>query len=189
MRLCGGFGRAGALMGALFLSSSLSACFGPATQPHQARQYSLGAAGSGDAGGLVAEASTAVGAAARPAGSAQFAAAAGDVVYFEGDSSELTPAARATLTRQVAWLRGHPDYQILVEGHADEWGTSQHNLMLGAERAVAVKTYLESNGLHTAAIPTVSYGRERLAAACETPSCRARNRRARTVVSPPPNLR
>ena len=89
------------------------------------------------------------------------------------------------MRRQVAWLRGHPNYRILVEGHADEWGGAQHNLMLGAERAVAVKTYLESNGLHSAPIPTVSYGRERLVATCEDHGCRARNRRARTVVMPP----
>lgn len=186
MRLCGGFGRAGALVGAFFLSSALSACLGPTTQP---QEYSLGAAGSGDAGGLVAEASAKVDSAKRPAGSAQFAAAAGDVVYFDGDSSELSPAAKATLRRQVRWLRANPDYRILVEGHADEWGDSQHNLTLGAERAVAVKTYLENNGVHAASIPTVSYGRERLVADCEALSCRARNRRARTVVSLPPTLR
>ncbi|WP_108682972.1 OmpA family protein [Methyloceanibacter sp. wino2] len=185
MRLCGGFGRAGALVGAFFLSSGLSACLGPTTQP---QEYTLGAAGSGDAGGLVAEASARVDSASRPAGSTQFAAA-GDVVYFDSDSSELSPAAKAILRRQIRWLRAHPDHRILVEGHADEWGDSQHNLMLGAERAVAVKTYLESNGVHAASIPTVSYGRERLAANCEALSCRARNRRARTVVSLPPNFR
>ena len=187
MGLCGGFGRAGALVGAFFLSFSLSACLGPKSKP---QEYALGAAGSGDAGGLVAEASTKVEGAAPPrAGTAQFAAAAGDVVYFDGDSSELSPAAKATLRRQVVWLQQHPGYLILVEGHADEWGGSQHNLMLGAERAVAVKTYLENNGLRSASIPTVSYGSERLVATCEADACRARNRRARTVVSPPPNLR
>lgn len=186
MGLCGGFGRAGALMGALFLSSGLSACLGPKSKP---QEYTLGASGSGDAGGLVAEASTKVEGAAPPAGTAQFAAAAGDVVYFDGDSSELSPAAKATLRRQVLWLQQHPEHLILVEGHADEWGGSQHNLMLGAERAVAVKTYLENNGLRSMSIPTVSYGSERLAATCEADACRAQNRRARTVVSPPPNLR
>jgi peptidoglycan-associated lipoprotein len=186
MGLCGGFGRAVALLGAFFLSSGLSACLGPTSQP---QEYSLSAAGSGDAGGLVAEASTKVDGAARPAGTAQFAATAGDVVYFDGDSSELSPAAKATLRRQARWLRHHPHYRVLVEGHADEWGGSQHNLMLGAERAVAVKTYLENNGLRSISIPTVSYGRERLVAKCEAHACRARNRRARTVVSLPPSLR
>jgi len=124
-----------------------------------------------------------------PTGSAQFAAAAGDVVYFDGDSSELSPTAKATLQKQVRWLRHHPDHRILIEGHADERGGSQHNLMLAAERAVAVKTYLESNGLRSASIPTVSYGRERLVANCQAYSCREQNRRARTVVTPPTALR
>lgn len=186
MRLSGGFGRAGALVGAVFLSSVLSACLGPQPQP---QEYSLGAPGSADAGALVAKASTRVENAAPPAGSAAFAADAGDVVYFDGDSSELSPNAKATLRKQVRWLRQHPGHRILIEGHADEWGSAQHNLMLGAERAVAVKTYLESNGLGSASIPTVSYGRERMVAKCEAHSCRAQNRRARTVVTGPSVLR
>ena len=182
MRLCGGFGRAGARAGAVLLSSWLTACLGPTSQP---KEYSLGDAGSSSAGTSISEPSGNVDSAAQAAGSDQFAASAGDVVYFDGDSSELSPAAKATLRKQVRWLRQHPSHRILVEGHADEWGGPQHNLMLGAERAVAVKTYLESNGLRTASIPTISYGRERLAANCDAQSCRARNRRARTVVTPP----
>ena len=114
-----------------------------------------------------------------------FAAEAGDVVYFPGDSSELSPEAQMTLWKQVRWLRKHPDYRILVEGHADEWGTAQYNLTLGAERAVAVKSFLETSGLETASIQTISYGKERLAADCTELSCRAQNRRARTVVTLP----
>ena len=175
MRLCGGFGRASALLGALFLSSALSACLGPAPQQ---QEYALGAAGSGSAEGLAAQAAAKVDASASPAGSMAFAAEAGDVVYFPGDSSELSPEAQMT-------LRKHPDYRILVEGHADEWGTAQYNLTLGAERAVAVKSFLETSGLETASIQTISYGKERLAADCTELSCRAQNRRARTVVTLP----
>ncbi|HML92886.1 OmpA family protein [Methyloceanibacter sp.] len=183
MRLCGGFGRASALLGALFLSSALSACLGPAPQQ---REYALGAAGSGSAEGLAAQAAAKVDASASPSGSETFAAEAGDVVYFPGDSSELSPEAQVTLWKQVRWLKKHPDYRILVEGHADEWGTEQYNLTLGAERAVAVKSFLETSGLETASVQSISYGKERLAADCTELSCRARNRRARTVVIPPP---
>lgn len=182
MHVCGGFGRAGALVGAICLSVGLTACFGPSTQP---QEYSLGAADSDGSPEKVADAPESVAGEAAPASSAQFAAAAGDVVYFDDDSAELSPVAKATLRRQVRWLREHPDYGILIEGHADEWGGSQHNLMLGAQRAVAVKTYLEGNGIRTASIPTISYGRERLVASCQAYSCRKQNRRARTVVSPP----
>ena len=182
MRLCGGFGRAGALVGAFFLVSALSACLAPTPQP---QEYSLGAAGPSDAGGLAAEASAKVDGAAPKFGSAAFAAKAGDTVYFDGDSSELSPDAKATLRNQIRWLKRHPNHRILVEGHADEWGTRQHNLILGAERAVAVKLYLENNGLRTASIPTISYGNERLAADCTAMSCRSQNRRVRTVLTPP----
>ncbi len=182
MRECGGFGRAGALAGAIFLSFGLTACFGPSSQPEG---YSLGAAESDSSQDKVADASKSGVSNAAPARSTQFASAAGDVVYFEDDSAELSPIAKATLRRQVRWLRQNPDYNILIEGHADEWGGSQHNLLLGAQRAVAVKTYLEGNGIRTASIPTISYGRERLVASCQASSCRKQNRRAQTVVSPP----
>jgi peptidoglycan-associated lipoprotein len=182
MRECGGLGRAGAFVGAIFLSFGLTGCFGPSTQP---QEYSLGAGDSDGSEEQVVDAPNSVEGESAPAGPTQFAAAIGDVVYFEDDSAELSPVAKATLRRQVSWLRQHPDYGILIEGHADEWGGSQHNLMLGAQRAVAVKTYLEGNGIRTASIPTISYGRERLVASCQASSCRKQNRRARTVVSPP----
>lgn len=181
MRLCGGFGRASAILGAVFLSSTLSACLGPAPQQ---QEYALGAAGSGSAEGLSGQAAAKVDAGASPSGSRAFASEAGDMVYFPGDSAELSQEAQVTLWKQVRWLRKHPGYRVLIEGHADEWGTAQHNLTLGAERAVAVKSFLETSGLGTASIQTISYGKERRVADCTELSCQAQNRRARTIVIP-----
>ncbi len=78
---------------------------------------------------------------------------------------------------------------MVVEGHADEWGTLQHNLSLGAKRAVAVKTYLKQNGLRASRVHTVSFGKERRVADCTAPTCRAQNGRARTVIGPPVSIR
>lgn len=114
-----------------------------------------------------------------------FAAAAGDIVYFRGDSAALSADAKATLQKQIRWLNQNPDLRVVIEGHADEWGTLEHNLSLGAKRAVAVKTYLKRNGLRASQVHTVSYGKERLVADCTALTCRAKNRRAQTVVSAP----
>ena len=72
---------------------------------------------------------------------------------------------------------------MIVEGHADEQGTREYNLALGARRANAVQEYLVSRGVSPARVRTVSYGKERPIEICSDESCYAQNRRAVTVVT------
>ena len=184
MRFRGGFGRAFAPFSALALALALSGCLGQDPEP---QEYELG--GPAGATPAVAAAASAKDPSAKDASAEDFAAEAGDVVYFNGDSAELSADARAILRKQISWLNRHPDYRVTIEGHAHEWGTLQHNLSLGAQRAVAVKTYLQRNGLRAHGVHTISYGKERLVADCTALTCRAKNRRAQTVISPPPSVR
>ena len=71
----------------------------------------------------------------------------------------------------------------MIEGHADEKGTREYNLALGARRANAVREYLISKGVASSRIRTVSYGKERPLAVCSEESCYAQNRRAVTIIS------
>ncbi|MFV0293585.1 MAG: OmpA family protein [Paracoccus sp. (in: a-proteobacteria)] len=108
----------------------------------------------------------------------------GDTVYFAESESTLSEEARGTLTRQAAWLAQNTGFTAVVEGHADEPGTREFNLALGARRATSVREYLVSKGVEAERIRTVSYGKERPAAICASEaSCLARNRRAVTAVS------
>lgn len=107
----------------------------------------------------------------------------GDRVFFETDRSDLTSAARATLQRQAAWLKLYPALSVAMEGHADERGTRDYNLALGARRANAAKSYLVSLGVDPARVRTISYGKERPVALCSNESCWSQNRRAVSVVS------
>lgn len=107
----------------------------------------------------------------------------GDRVLFEIDQSTLTPTGRSTLDGQSSWLTNNPEYNALIEGHADEQGTRQYNLALGARRAAAVQAYLISRGVPASRLKTVSYGKERPIEICSEESCYAKNRRAVTVVS------
>ncbi|MDN5836999.1 MAG: OmpA family protein, partial [Nitrosospira sp.] len=75
------------------------------------------------------------GTAAVPGSQRDFSVNIGDIVYFTTDSSDLTPEAEQILQRQAQWLRKYPQYTITVEGHADERGTREYNLALGARRA------------------------------------------------------
>lgn len=107
----------------------------------------------------------------------------GDLVYFSSDSSDLTPEAQTTLQKQAQWLRQYPQFTITVEGHADERGTREYNIALGARRATAVRNFLAQNGIAAARMRTISYGKERPVAVCDDISCWAQNRRAQTVLN------
>lgn len=113
-----------------------------------------------------------------------FAATAGSTVSFAADQAVLTAEARTIVGRQAAWLARNSSFRALIEGHADEQGTREFNLALGARRAASVQEFLIAQGVEPARITTVSYGNERPVAECDTPECAARNRRTVTTVSP-----
>jgi peptidoglycan-associated lipoprotein len=112
-----------------------------------------------------------------------FSVNAGDLVYFSSDSSDLTPEAQTTLSKQAQWLKQYPQYTITIEGHVDERGTREYNIALGARRATSVRNYLAQNGIPASRMRTISYGKERPVAVCDDISCWAQNRRAQTVLN------
>jgi peptidoglycan-associated lipoprotein len=119
-----------------------------------------------------------------PPGSSQdFVVNVGDRVFFETDSSDLSAVARQTLDRQAQWLNKYSRTTFLIEGHADERGTREYNIALGARRAAAVHDYLTQSGVAPSRIRTISYGKERPVAVCNDISCWSQNRRAVTVIN------
>ena len=120
--------------------------------------------------------------AATPRSQQDFVVNVGDRVFFETDSSELTQQARATLEKQAQWLQRYGNYSFTIEGHADERGTREYNIALGARRAQAVRDYLTARGIQPSRMRTVSYGKERPVAVCNDISCWSQNRRAVTVL-------
>ena len=126
---------------------------------------------------------TAMANAAAPGSQQDFIVNVGDRVFFETDSSELTPQARATLDKQAQWLSQYNRYSFTIEGHADERGTREYNIALGARRAQTVREYLISRGVMAQRMRTISYGKERPVAVCNDISCWSQNRRAVTVLN------
>ena len=120
--------------------------------------------------------------AATPGSAQDFTVNVGDRIFFDTDSSSIRADASQTLDRQAQWLARYPNYQITVEGHADERGTREYNLALGARRAAAAKDYLASRGVPAQRLKTISYGKERPVAVCNDISCWSQNRRAVTVL-------
>ena len=119
---------------------------------------------------------------AAPGSQQDFVVNVGDRVFFESDSTELTGTSRGTLDKQAQWLQQYANYTFTIEGHADERGTREYNIALGARRAQAVRDYLASRGIQPNRMRTVSYGKERPVAVCNDISCWSQNRRAVTVL-------
>jgi peptidoglycan-associated lipoprotein len=162
MRWSGGIDRACKFAGVVAFALVLAAC----SKHGQPKQYGLGGEGP-----------------ATPGTERDFAVNVGDIVYFQVDSSSLTGEAQGTLRNQAHWLNQYPQYTIAIQGHADERGTREYNLALGAKRAMAVRAYLGSQGVNAARIRTISYGKERPVAVCDDISCWSQNRRAQTVLN------
>ena len=99
-------------------------------------------------------------------------------VFFEFDSSSLDASSKAALDENVRIMREHPDVQVELQGHADERGTTEYNLALGARRADAVKRYMSSAGVAASRLTVVSYGEERPIASGSNESAWSKNRRA-----------
>lgn len=143
----------------------------------------FGNGGNGGANPLPTGPSVPADPAADPRNPAYFKQTVGDRVLFAVDQSTLSPAARATLDAQAGWLTTNGEFDAVIEGHADEQGTRNYNIALGARRANAVREYLISMGVAGGRLRTVSYGKERPIEICSEESCYAKNRRSVTVLA------
>jgi peptidoglycan-associated lipoprotein len=123
------------------------------------------------------------GGAASPGSAQDFVVNVGDRVFFESDSTELSVQARGTLDKQAQWLGRYNRYAFTIEGHADERGTREYNIALGARRAQTVREYLAARGVEASRMRTISFGKERPVAVCNDISCWSQNRRAVTVLN------
>lgn len=156
-----------------------------ATNPAMVALFaSLAIAGCASKKNLNSAADLGLGGSAATPGSAQdFTVNIGDRIFFDTDSSSIRADAQQTLARQAQWLNKYSQYRIVIEGHADERGTREYNLALGARRAAATRDYLASQGVNAGRIKTISYGKERPVAVCDDISCWSQNRRAVTTLS------
>ena len=141
----------------------------------------FGPGGANGAGGGID--TGALGTASDPTSVAYFQQSIGDRVLFSVDQHTLTPAARAVLEQQASWLLTNTDYSAVIEGHADEQGTTAYNVGLSARRANSVIEYLVDRGISSARLRSLPLGKARPIAICSEESCYSQNRRAVTVLA------
>ena len=110
----------------------------------------------------------------------------GDRVFFDTDRHNLTTDAQFVLSKQAQWFASNPTATAVVEGHADERGTREYNLALGARRANSARAFLINQGVDGSRLRAVSYGKERPVALGSTEQAWSQNRRGVTAVTGAP---
>jgi len=103
-------------------------------------------------------------------------------IYFDFDRYDIRTDAAKVLDADAAWLNDNARTLVLIEGHADERGTNEYNLVLGERRAKTTLDYLVSHGVQGSRISVISYGEERPVCTARTEACWAKNRRAHFLV-------
>jgi peptidoglycan-associated lipoprotein len=117
-----------------------------------------------------------------PGSQQEFVVNVGDRIYFDLDSYAVNPEAYPRLDAQAAWLQRYPQVTVRIEGNADERGTREYNLALGARRAESIRNYLIERGVSAGRIDTISFGKERPIAQGASEESWARNRNGHTAI-------
>ena len=102
-------------------------------------------------------------------------------IYFAFDKWALSTEGKKNLAQSALVLKQNPSVKLLVEGHCDERGTREYNLVLGEKRAQETRRYLEALGIKNPVTAT-SFGKERPVCTEHDESCYWKNRRAHLVV-------
>jgi len=147
---------AGKALTLLFTAAFLVACSGSDTKDDE---DAAAAAASAAAAAQEAERAAAAQAAEAQRRLSDAAMEAGNIFYFDYDSSTLQPQAQAALDSHIELLKTN-DQSVRLEGHTDERGTREYNMALGERRANSVRDYMVVNGIASYRIETVSYGEE-----------------------------
>jgi outer membrane protein OmpA-like peptidoglycan-associated protein len=115
----------------------------------------------------------------------RFLIEAGDRVFFSAGSAELGGRARTVLSAQAKWLATRPEWNVSVEGHADDPPLSQADMEeLSEARATAVRERLIAEGVAAARIVVVPWGHQLPISDCQETGCQAQNRRVISVLMP-----
>jgi peptidoglycan-associated lipoprotein len=104
-------------------------------------------------------------------------------IHFGYNDYTINDQDGSVLKSNASWLQAHPQTKVQVEGYCDERGSEEYNIALGAKRAEAGKDYLETLGISTTRMSTISYGKELPLCTDHDESCWSQNRRDHFSVS------
>ena len=104
-------------------------------------------------------------------------------VFFGYEQWTLSDAGMDALDHGAAYLNNHPAAVLKIEGHCDERGTADYNMVLGEKRAKAARNYLADARVKLKQLAIVSYGKERPFCLDRDESCYKQNRRDHMLLS------
>ena len=104
-------------------------------------------------------------------------------VFFGYDQWTLSDTGMEALNHDAQWLKDHPGAVMKVEGHADERGTADYNVILGDKRAKAARSYLVESGVSPKQLAIVSFGKARPFCSEPSESCYQQNRRGHVLLN------
>lgn len=104
-------------------------------------------------------------------------------IFFSYDNAAIRNDEDALVNADAQFLAAHPQMQLLIEGHCDERGSEDYNMVLGDNRAKTVRDALVHQGVKADRIKVISYGKEKpFCTTGENDSCWSQNRRAHFVL-------
>ncbi|MCM8825828.1 MAG: peptidoglycan-associated lipoprotein Pal, partial [Candidatus Omnitrophica bacterium] len=98
--------------------------------------------------------------------------------YFDFDRYNIKTSEQKKLKILAEYLRNNPEISILIEGHCDERGSDEYNLVLGEKRALSARSFLIGLGIAPARLYTISYGESKPVDPGHNEEAWAKNRRA-----------
>jgi outer membrane protein OmpA-like peptidoglycan-associated protein len=98
------------------------------------------------------------------------------------NKAALRPASQENLSKLAVILNKYPDTNVLLEGHTDATGSSEHNLDLSRQRAQAVANFLSTRQVLVTRFAIMGYGEDQPIASNETDDGRQQNRRVEVAI-------
>jgi outer membrane protein OmpA-like peptidoglycan-associated protein/tetratricopeptide (TPR) repeat protein len=104
-------------------------------------------------------------------------------IRFATNSVDINDTIKHVLEAFVEYLGSNPKLRVALQGHTDNVGSEQDNLLLSENRAKSIYDYLVTKGVSKARLSFKGYGASKPIASNDTEEGRAQNRRTVFVVT------
>jgi outer membrane protein OmpA-like peptidoglycan-associated protein/tetratricopeptide (TPR) repeat protein len=98
-------------------------------------------------------------------------------IYYETNDFSLTSESKMLLALFIEFLKENPTVKVEIQGHTDNIGRDEDNLLLSENRAKSVYDYVVSQGIPANRLRYKGYGESNPIADNNTAEGRAKNRR------------
>ncbi len=103
-------------------------------------------------------------------------------IYFSTNDYSISESAKEIINGHVEWLKKHPAFKIIIEGHTDERGDAEYNRVLGRKRAESAKKLLLELGIEEGRLEVVSKGEDEPLETGHDETSWSKNRRIEFVI-------